>query len=87
VEALARRYTNDPEADLKALAVDYKSAMRELARTYPDDLDAATLYAESLMDLHPWELWTLDGKPTEGTEETIAVLRSVLRREQRRQNS
>src|SRR5262249_16712560 len=45
-----------------------------------DDLDAATLYAESMMNLRPWELWSADGKPAEGTEEIIAVLESVLRR-------
>ncbi|HLY60394.1 MAG TPA: hypothetical protein VKV95_06470 [Terriglobia bacterium] len=80
VEALAKRYSNDPKADLKALVVDYKNAMRELAARFPDDLDAATIYAESMMDLHPWQLWTLDGKPTEDTEEILATLRSVLRR-------
>jgi len=52
---------------------------RELSKRYPDDLDAATLYAESLMDLHPWKLWSLDGRPTEGTEAIVAVLESVLR--------
>src|ERR1043166_996105 len=45
VEALARRYANDNPADLKALAADYKNAMGEVVRRYPDDLDAATLYA------------------------------------------
>ena len=45
-------------------------------RQYPDDLDAATLYAESLMDLNPWQLWSPDGKPAEGTEEIVAVLES-----------
>ena len=59
----------------------YKDAMRGLTRQYPDDLDAATLYAESLMDLHPWQLWSADGKPTEGTEEIVAALESVLRRD------
>jgi tetratricopeptide (TPR) repeat protein len=78
--ALARRYSNDPKADLKRLAVNYKNAMSELMRKYPDDLDAATLYAESMMDLHPWQLWSADGKPAEGTEEIVAVLESVLRR-------
>lgn len=81
VDALARRYTSDPKADLKALAVDYKNAMRDLAARYPDDLDAATIYAESMMDLNPWQLWTLDGKPGENTMEIISVLRSVLRRD------
>ena len=81
VEALVRRYSNDPKADLTALAVDYKNAMRDLVRKYPNDLDAATLYAESLMDLHPWQLWAADGTPTEGTEEIVSVLESVLKRD------
>ena len=80
IEALAKRYSNDPKADLKKLAVDYKNAMGELMKKYPDDLDAATLYAESAMDLRPWKLWSADGKPAEGTEEIVAVLESVLRR-------
>lgn len=80
IEALAKRYSIDPNADLKKLAVDFKNAMGELARRYPDDLDAATLYAESAMDLRPWQLWNKDGTPAEGTEEIVAVLESVLRR-------
>lgn len=80
IEALAKRYSNDPKADLKKLGVDYKNAMGELSRKYPDDLDAATLYAESMMDLRPWQLWSADGKPAEGTEEIVAVLESVLKR-------
>ncbi len=54
--------------------------MGELVRRYPDDLDAATLYAESAMDLRPWQLWNKDGTPAEGTEEIISVLESVLKR-------
>jgi tetratricopeptide (TPR) repeat protein len=80
IAALAKRYSNDPKADLKQLSVDYKNAMAELVKRYPNDLDAATLYAESAMDLRPWRLWTADGKPAEGTEEIVAVLESVLRR-------
>jgi len=81
IEALAKRYSIDPTADLKKLAVDYKNAMGDLVKRYPDDLDAATLYAESAMDLRPWQLWSADGKPAEGTEEIVAVLESVLRRD------
>src|SRR5918911_573037 len=80
IEALVKRYSVDPKADLKRLAVDYKNAMGELVKLYPDDLDAATLYAESAMNLRPWQLWTKDGKPAEGTEEIVSVLESVLRR-------
>lgn len=81
IEALAKRYSIDPKADLKRLAVDFKQAMGELVSRYPDDLDAATIYAESAMNLRPWQLWTADGRPAEGTEEIIAVLESVLRRD------
>jgi tetratricopeptide (TPR) repeat protein len=81
VEAVVKRYSNDPKADLKSLAVQYKDAMRALVATYPNDLDAATLYAESLMDLNPWQLWSADGKPAAGTEEIVTVLESVLRRD------
>lgn len=81
VDALARRYSIDPQVDLKKLAVDYKNAMGDLVKRYPDDLDAATLYAESAMNLRPWKFWTAEGKPAEGTEEIVATLESVLRRD------
>lgn len=81
VTALAKRYSNDPKADLAALAVEYKDAMRQLTRTYPNDMHAATLFAESLMDLHPWALYSADGAPTEGTNEIVEVLEHVLERE------
>ena len=81
IEALAKRYAIDPKADLKQLAVAYKNAMGAVVKRYPDDLDAATLYAEAAMDLRPWKFWTADGKPAEGTEEIVATLESVLRRD------
>jgi tetratricopeptide (TPR) repeat protein len=80
VNALAARYSDDPKADHKKLAVAYKNAMGDLMRRYPDDLEVATLYAESAMNLRPWQLWNKDGTPAEGTTELIAVLESVLRR-------
>ena len=80
IEALTKRYSNDPQADLSKLAADYKRAMSDVAARYPDDLDAATLYAESMMNLRPWKLWTADGTPAEGTEEIVRVLEGVLRR-------
>jgi tetratricopeptide (TPR) repeat protein len=80
IAALAKRYSNDPKADLKALGRDYSVAMKSLVKKYPDDLDVATLYAESLMDLHPWKFWSHDGKPNEGTTEIVSTLESVLRR-------
>src|SRR5689334_7803288 len=80
VEALSKRYTSDPKADPKPLAQAYAAAMKTLMASYPDDLDVATLYAESMMDLRPWQLWSNDGKPAEGTLEIVSVLESVMAR-------
>jgi tetratricopeptide (TPR) repeat protein len=81
IGALAVRYSPDLKADRAALARAYSTAMEALSQRYPDDVDAATLYAESLMNLTPWKLWTLDGRPNEHTERIIATLESVLRRQ------
>ncbi len=80
INALAKRYSKDPNADKEKLAADYRLAMSELAKKYPDDLDAATLYAESMMNLRPWQLWSLDGKPAADTLEILSVLEAVLKR-------
>jgi tetratricopeptide (TPR) repeat protein len=80
VEALKPRYASDPARDRKALDEAYASAMRALAKAYPDDLDAQTLYAESLMDLRPWDLYTFDGEPQPGTAEIVTTLEGVLAR-------
>jgi tetratricopeptide (TPR) repeat protein len=81
IAALAVRYSGDEKPDYKKLSGDFAGAMKDLANKYPDDLDASTIYAESLMDLNPWRLWTVDGKPGENTEEIIRVLESVLARD------
>ena len=81
VEALAPRYSIAEGADLKELNAGYSRAMGALVKKYPDDLNIATLYAESLMDLRPWKFWSAGGKPNEGTEEIVRVLESVLRRD------
>src|SRR5215467_7302566 len=81
VKALAVRYSGADNPDYKKLARDYAEQMRLLSADYPDDLDAATLYAESLMDLNPWKLWTSDGAPWERTPEIVRVLESVLVRD------
>lgn len=80
IDAIAKRYVADPSADRKALDIAFADAMREVAKRYPDDLDAATLFAESMMNLRPWELWTADGDPQPGTEEIVSTLESVLKR-------
>jgi tetratricopeptide (TPR) repeat protein len=81
VSALGARFSGDANPDYKKLARDYADAMKSLSQKYPDDLDAATLYAESLMVLNPWKLWTLDGKANEDTGEIVTVLEGVLKRD------
>jgi tetratricopeptide (TPR) repeat protein len=81
IAAMAKRFPADPKDDLRKAAEDYRDAMRELVKTYPDDLDAATLFAEAGMGLHPWGLWMHDGTPREGTEEIVATLESVMKRD------
>jgi tetratricopeptide (TPR) repeat protein len=80
-EALFARYVAVPAgADQAKVGRDYAAAMKALSARYPDDLDAATLYAESLMNLNPWKLWTPAGEPGENTLEIVAVIESVLKR-------
>ncbi len=81
IQAMAKRFPADPNSDLKRAAEDYRDAMREFARQFPDDLDAATLFAESGMNLHPWGLWHQDGTPQAGTEEIVSTLESVIKRD------
>src|SRR5260370_6287631 len=81
IAVLAKRYSNDPNADLKKLSADYSQAMGELSKKYPEDLDIATLYAASMMYLRPWKFWSHDGKPVAQTEDMVSVLESVLKRD------
>src|SRR5579862_7326051 len=81
IHAMALRFPADPKADRRKAAEDYRDAMRELTKQFPDDLDAATLFAESEMNLHAWALWHVDGTPEAGTDEIVATLESVIRRD------
>jgi len=82
IAALAKRYPSpEPASDWLGFHRDYSEAMRAMAQKYPDDVDAATMFAESLMMLRPWQLWSLEGEPAPGTLELVAVLESVLKRD------
>jgi tetratricopeptide (TPR) repeat protein len=80
VEAVAKRYSPDENAERRPLDEAFAAAMRECWRAHPDDPDVGTVFAESMMDLRPWDLWTHDGKPKPGTEEIVATLEHLLRR-------
>lgn len=81
IEALSRRYVKEPAADRKSLDEAYAAAMRELARRYPEDADALTLFAESLMDTMPGDYWMKDGRAKPATLEIIAALEAAIARD------
>jgi len=78
IEALAARYTGAGDA-IVVRGPEYADAMKALEKKYPSDLDAATLYAEALMDLNPWKLWNADGSPAANTTEIVSTLQGVLK--------
>ena len=81
IDALMKRYSADPTANRASLDTAWARAMGRVARLYPDDDDAAALYAEALMDLRPWNYWTNGGEPkAPSTLETVKTLERVVKR-------
>jgi tetratricopeptide (TPR) repeat protein len=78
IQALAHRYAASPPENRRPLDEAYAAAMREVWLAHRDDADVGSLYAESLMDLRPWDLWTVTGQPQPGTQEIVSVLEEVL---------
>lgn len=83
IDALAARYAWPAPADRRPLDEAYARAMERVHRQFPDDLDVTTLYAEALMDLQPWNLWTQAGAPIGQTPQILAALEQVLARNPR----
>src|SRR5687767_14507786 len=81
IDALAARYTGNA-GDRASADRAYATAMEKLTRAFPDDLDARTLYAESLMDLRPWGYWTRDGRPFDDTTQVQSALAFVIGKHQ-----
>jgi tetratricopeptide (TPR) repeat protein len=79
MDALAKRYADPQPEDRSELDRAYANAMREVWKKYPNDPEVGALFAESMMNLRPWDQWTPDGKPQPGTEEIIATLDAVLK--------
>jgi tetratricopeptide (TPR) repeat protein len=80
ITALGHRYDASPTAERAPLDQKYALAMGEVRRRFPDDLDAATLYAQSLMDTSPWNYWEKNGTPRPFTSQVLEALESVLAR-------
>jgi len=79
IEALAERYSGRA-ADRQPRDAAYADAMRRMHERFPDDLDAAMLYVESVMDLRPWGYWQRDGAPHARTDDIVRLTEQVLAR-------
>jgi tetratricopeptide (TPR) repeat protein len=80
ITALEKRYQAEHKEDRLALDKAFAAAMRDVAKQYPDDLDAQVIFAESLMDTMPWDYWTHDRTPKPETEEILGALQFVMAR-------
>ena len=81
IEAVAKRYSRDPQADRAALDGAYADAMLEVARRFPADDDVAVLAAEAVMDTTPWNYWEPDRKtPVGRSGEAVALVEAVIAR-------
>ena len=78
ITALAKRYANPQPADRSPLNRAYADAMREAWKSFPREADAGVLFAEAMMDTHPWDQWTPEGQAQPGTDEILATLDAVL---------
>jgi tetratricopeptide (TPR) repeat protein len=78
INALAARYSADPAADRAPLDRAYANALKAVHQQYPEDLEIATLYAEALMDISPWDYWDEAGNPRPDTLEILQTLEAVL---------
>lgn len=80
IEAQAKRYNGDTRTGRDALDLAYAEAMGSLVEAYPDDDDAAAIYAEALMNTMPWDYWSADGNPKPETEKVIGALEGIIAR-------
>lgn len=80
IDAMAKRYANPAPEDRSGLDRAFAEAMRDLAAKYPADPDAATIYADALMNLSPWYYWNADGTDRGNAQVIVDTLEGVLRR-------
>lgn len=81
IEALTHRYSNDTTVVRAVLDSAYAVAMRKVYKKYPNDVTIGSLFAESLMDMHPWNLWNKDGTAQPWTPEIMTVLKKGIQLE------
>ncbi|HSL18455.1 MAG TPA: hypothetical protein VLB51_11175, partial [Methylomirabilota bacterium] len=80
IEAISVRYASPQPEDRAPLDRAFADAMADVHERFPGDGDVGALYAEALMDLHPWDLWTHDGEAKPWTPEIVTLLEDVIDR-------
>nr|PZN88328.1 MAG: hypothetical protein DIU54_02355 [Acidobacteriota bacterium] len=83
IEAQAVRYDGSETSDRDPLDRAYAEAMRSVVQRFPDDDDAAAMYAEAWMNTMPWNYWSDDGQPRPETVEVIDALERIIARSPR----
>jgi tetratricopeptide (TPR) repeat protein len=78
IEAMSVRYASPQPEDRAPLDAAFATAMAGARERFPDDGDVGAIYAEALMDLHPWDLWTHAGEAKPWTPEVVTLLEEVL---------
>ncbi len=79
INAMSKRYVKEPVEDRSELDIAYSEAMKSVFKAYPNDADIGAFYAESIMNLHTWDLWDKEGNPKEWTPNIIAALEQVFK--------
>ncbi len=80
VEAIAIRYPDSTTTDRAIFDANYAEAMGKVYAQFPNNVDIAALYAEALMDVHPWDLYNHEGEPKEWTPEIVDLLTVILKK-------
>lgn len=78
IKVMAIRYSAEPPEDRSSLDIEYSKALKALYYSYPEDSEIATLYAESIMNLHPWDLYDKEGNAKAWTPEIVTLLETLL---------
>ena len=81
IDALAERYPEAAPSERADAEKAYSRAMKAAWEKFSEDADVGALYAESLMNLRPWDLWTGDGKPQPETPEILRALEAAMKLE------
>lgn len=81
IKALVKRYPTKTGEDQTKYESAYAKALQDVHAQFPDDGNISALYAEALMNLHPWDLWQSDGRPKPWTPQILQLLESILARD------